>query len=371
MIKVLVVGQTPPPYGGQAMMIQRLVNARFKSVEILHIRMAFSDQVKSIGKVSFKKVWHLFDIIYQVYKIRLSQKKLVLYYPPAGPDKTPIIRDLVMLFFIRPLFSKTVYHYRAAGISDYLSTRSALFQFICKKVYGKPDIAVQLSLLNPEDGAYFGAKRVMSITNGLEDEAQSYLPFKRELRDNTRIQVLFVGVLREDKGLSVLVDALHILKQKGVANVSAVIMGEFTSTEYQSEIRSLLEKYELSSSVSFIGNQINTAKWKCFAESDLLCFPTYFNSESFGNVIVEAMMFQLPVIATNWRGIPDIVTEETGLLAPIKDAKAIAEKLELLIADKELRLKMGAKGRERFLEKFTLPQHLNKMEEMFLSLEHA
>jgi len=368
MIKVLVVGQTPPPYGGQAMMIQRLVNARFEQVEILHVRMAFSDQVKSIGKVSLRKVWHLFEIIFKVYKIGLSQKKLVLYYPPAGPDRTPIIRDLIMLFFIKPLFYKRVYHYRAAGISDYLKTRSSLFQFICKRIYGNPDIAIQLSLLNPKDGAYFGAKRIIAITNGLEDEALNYLPFKREFRDNAQIKILFVGVLREDKGLTVLIEALNILKQKGITNISVVVMGEFTSMGYETQIKAKLESCQLHNSVLFVGNQISKAKWNYFAEADILCFPTFFNSESFGNVILEAMMFQLPVIATDWRGIPDIVTNETGFLTPIKSELAIADKIEVLMNDKELRLKMGTKGRERYLKKFTLPQHLHEMESMFLSL---
>jgi glycosyltransferase involved in cell wall biosynthesis len=365
MVKVLVVGQTPPPYGGQAMMIQRLVNAKFKHVEIKHVRLAFSDGMKQVGRVSFHKITHLFSIIWQVYKVRFSEKKLVLYYPPAGPDTAPIIRDLILLFFIKPLFYKTIYHFRAAGISEYLQRKPKWFQWMCKTIYGKPDIGIQLSLRNPADAAYFGAKKIVCIPNGLEDDALSYLPLER--KNTGKVNILFVGVLREDKGLNCLVDALDVLQKKGMQNFSLTVMGDFTSKEYEAEIKKKIAAYKLESFIEFVGVKIKVEKWKCFLNADMLCFPSYFNSESFGNVVVEAMMFQLPVIATEWRGIPDIVTEQTGFLVPIKNAEALAEKIEILIGNSALRLQMGKKARQRFVSEYSLDGHLSKMETVLLS----
>jgi glycosyltransferase involved in cell wall biosynthesis len=369
MVKVLVVGQTPPPHLGQAMMIQRLVSAQFDQVQIKHVRLAFSDEARAIGRISFKKIFHLFVIIYKIYKIRFSENNLILYYPPAGPNTAPVIRDLILLFFIRPFFPKTIYHFRAAGISEYLKGKSNFFQFISKKIYGTPDIGVQLSSLNPKDAEYFNAKKIVFIPNGLEDDALSYLPFNRQPDDGRSVEILFVGILREDKGLSYLVSALYLLKQKGVTNFRLTVMGGFNTEDYKLELMDRIASYDLGNYISFVGSQTGQAKWDNFSKADFLCFPTFFNSESFGNVLLEAMMFQLPVIATAWRGVPDIVTDETGFLIPIKNADILADKISLFLTDSSLRLKMGEQARKRFLEMYSLKQHLVQMEKMFLSLK--
>jgi glycosyltransferase involved in cell wall biosynthesis len=75
------------------------------------------------------------------------------------------------------------------------------------------------------------------------------------------------------------------------------------------------------------------------------------------------MMFELPVVSTIWRGIPDIVVEgETGLLVPVKDAGALADSLGDLLSQPKMAEQMGKKGRERFLSTYTLDKHLLAME---------
>lgn len=368
MVKVLVVGQTPPPYGGQAMMIERLANGVYQGIKIYHVRMAFSDQVKSIGKFSFHKIKHLFTLIRKIYGIRIREKHLILYYPPAGPDFNPIIRDLILLFFVRPFFKKTVYHFRAAGISEYLQTKSKFFQSLCKTIYGSPNVGIQLSALNPKDADYFCAKKVIYVPNGLEDEALNYLPITRLKKDTDIINLLFVGVLREDKGLTCLVKALQLLNTSGTQNFNLTVMGDFTSDSYRKEVTELLREYGLTEKVQFVGTKTKSDKWDCFLAADMLCFPTFFNSESFGNVLLEAMMFELPVIATFWRGIPDIVNENTGILVQINNEKQLAEGIKKLIVDNQLRLQMGKNGRAKYLEQYSLKKHLLKMENVFLNI---
>jgi glycosyltransferase involved in cell wall biosynthesis len=109
-------------------------------------------------------------------------------------------------------------------------------------------------------------------------------------------------------------------------------------------------------------------KWQLFAKMDVMCFLSHYSAESFGNAVLEAMIWEMPVIATAWRGIQDlIVDQETGFLVPIQDAHAAAEKASLLIADRGLRIRLGKKGRERFLKEFTLEKHLKRMENAILS----
>ena len=165
--KILVIGQTPPPFAGQAMMIQRLVNANYPDIEIHHVRMAFSGNAKTIGRFRFRKIFHMFYIVSAALRLRLKHKISALYYPPAGPNLVPILRDLFILSLVRPFFRKTVFHFRAAGISDYLNERSWLKR-LAKYVYQTPDISIQLSNLNPADGEYFDlSKRIEKVMSYL------------------------------------------------------------------------------------------------------------------------------------------------------------------------------------------------------------
>jgi len=360
--KILVVGQTPPPYMGQAMMIDRLVKAQFDSIEIYHVRMSFSDSIKTIGTFNFKKVLHLFEIIWKVLLVKFSKQVDTLYYPPAGPNRTPIIRDIIMLSIIRIFFKHVIYHFRAAGISDYLAHQPKFFRLLAKRAYGSPTVSIQLSGLNPADGKYFNSDRICIIPNGIEDAAIPYLPLHRN--NQGLVNILFVGVLREDKGVSVLIEAANLLK-KQADNFQITLLGEFVSSDYEHAVSSNIKKYNLEKHISFLGVKTGPAKWYHYRNAQIFCFPSYFESESFGNVVVEAMMFELPVVSTLWRGIPDIIVEgETGYLVPVKNPRMIAERLYSLLTDPLLREEMGKKGRQRYLTSFSLQSHLKAMEEV-------
>ncbi len=78
---------------------------------------------------------------------------------------------------------------------------------------------------------------------------------------------------------------------------------------------------------------------------DLLVLPS--RSEPFGLVLIEAMGMGLPVVATRIDGPTEIVTDETGILVDVDDARGLADAILELAADRERRERMGAAGRAR------------------------
>jgi glycosyltransferase involved in cell wall biosynthesis len=82
-------------------------------------------------------------------------------------------------------------------------------------------------------------------------------------------------------------------------------------------------------------------------------------------VNLEAMQFSLPIVTTFEGGIPDVVDNEvTGFLVPQKNIDILAEKLEILIQNPDLRQQMGEAGRKRYEEKFTLDKFERRMVEI-------
>jgi colanic acid/amylovoran biosynthesis glycosyltransferase len=89
-------------------------------------------------------------------------------------------------------------------------------------------------------------------------------------------------------------------------------------------------------------------------------------SEGFCNAVLEAQAMQLPVVASDADGLPENVAHgQTGFIVPRRNPAALADKLALLAGDMELRRKMGAAGRARVEDCFTLPQQIAAFDRFF------
>src|SRR5207247_9173249 len=118
-------------------------------------------------------------------------------------------------------------------------------------------------------------------------------------------------------------------------------------------VAGLVAEASMGDAVSYVGPKYGEEKMRIMAESDIFVFPSF--QECLPLVILEAMSSSLPVVATGQGGIPDLVEDGvTGFLVPVGDAAAVADRLATLIQQPGLRATMGDKGRERFLERFTL-----------------
>ena len=108
-------------------------------------------------------------------------------------------------------------------------------------------------------------------------------------------------------------------------------------------------------------------KYLEFQKADIFVFPSF--NDAFPLVILEAMQFSLPVISTFEGSIPDIIIDNvTGFLVETHNAYRLAERIAILLKDKDLRIEMGKKGYERFINNFTLSHFENNMNKTFQSI---
>jgi glycosyltransferase involved in cell wall biosynthesis len=165
----------------------------------------------------------------------------------------------------------------------------------------------------------------------------------------------------------VLLEATRILARHR-RDFAIWFVGQFAPA-FERTARGFCREHGLDDMVSFLGPLTGDAKWDRFRRSHILCFPSFFESESFGNVAVEAMMFGLPVVGTRWRGIPDVIDDGvTGLFVPVQDAAALAGRSRAVDTRPRLRLTLGSAGRKKYLEEFTIERHLERLEEFLYDL---
>jgi glycosyltransferase involved in cell wall biosynthesis len=168
-----------------------------------------------------------------------------------------------------------------------------------------------------------------------------------ELREgHDRPIVLFVGRLIYYKGAEVLVRAM--------ASVDAdlVMIG---SGPLERSLRELAAEMNVADRVTFLGGQPFEELKAWYHAADVFCLPSIARSEAFGLVQLEAHAAGTPVVSTDLTtGVPFANQhEETGLVVPPDDPRALAEALQALVDDDSLRELYGARALERVRAGFT------------------
>lgn len=144
-------------------------------------------------------------------------------------------------------------------------------------------------------------------------------------------EVLFAGRLSPEKGILELVEAANGMK--------LVVAGDGPLRD------------RVPGALGFVPHH---ALGPLYARAAVVAVPSH--REGFGVVCAEAMAYGRPVVAGAVGGLLDLVADgETGLLVPPRDVPALRGALERLLADPELRRRMGEAGRERVREHFAWP----------------
>lgn len=357
------MGQIPPPVHGQALAIARLVRARFDQIELHHVPMDFSDSVAEIGRVRVGKILRLIRLIWRVLKVRFTTRSRVLYYPPAGPNLVPVLRDLLFLSVVRPFFPTVVLDLHAGGLQDMEARLPPPIRPLFRRAYHGASLVIQKYPQDPE-AAILPARRRCVVPYGIPDVFPRFHGIEP---DRDTFTVLYVGLVVGSKGVWTLLRAISMLHERGL-EVRAVIVGEFGSGSAESEWVKLLEMPGVRSRVRHTGRLTGDDKWREFRRADVFCFPSHYENEAFPISIIEAMQFGLPVVGSDWRGIPHLVEDgTTGFVVPPREPLTVAKHLQTLAANPDIRRRMGARARESFLERYTADAYLKAMESALLS----
>lgn len=176
------------------------------------------------------------------------------------------------------------------------------------------------------------------------------------------IHLLFVGRLVRRKGVDVLLQAMALLPDE----VSLRVVGDGPCrVDLERSARAMGLGYR----VRFDGGIPDDALASRFDECDILVLPAVTDAkgdtEGLGVVLIEALTYGKPVIASDIGGIPDIVrNEETGLLVNPGDADALAAAISRMAADPSLRERLVANGRahiERYFSWDAIVRDLSRL----------
>jgi colanic acid/amylovoran biosynthesis glycosyltransferase len=203
-------------------------------------------------------------------------------------------------------------------------------------------------------------------------DTEFWRPDSSRRRTSGGLQILCVASFEEVKGHTYLVAACKRLAEQGV-DFTCHLVGEGPRRRH---IEEQIAACQLTARFKLHGALPRPAVRELLAASDvfvLASVPTREGKrEGIPVVLMEAMSCGLPVIASDLSGIPELVSNQvTGLLVPPGDDCLLAEALQTLEEQPELRIRMGRAGRERILSDFNLEKNALELLELFKSTRAA
>lgn len=210
--------------------------------------------------------------------------------------------------------------------------------FVSKAIATSSDIAAEVRATRLGD-------RVVVVPNAV--------PFPVHWNAALDGPVVAIGRLNEWKGHDVLIEAIAILRRRGL-EVAVEIAGDaYPGQERRAgELRALALERGVDDLVQFLGYVDDTGA--LLARAGMFVLPSV-RPEPFGLVLVDAMARGVASIATDAGGPRDIVRDgETGLLVPRADASALADAIARLHADAGLRARLGAAAAVDVRDRFSI-----------------
>lgn len=156
------------------------------------------------------------------------------------------------------------------------------------------------------------------------------------------LRVIFAGRMVKDKGVLDVIEAAEILREKYQGKVEFVLCGSLSSNSFAVK-KEELDRLCDGVYIKYLGYCEDMTSQ--FARSDIMCFPSYYR-EGVPKAVLEASAAGLPVITCDSIGCRDTVKDGVnGFLVKPNSPKEVAEKLDILLSNSELRKKMGRESR--------------------------
>jgi glycosyltransferase involved in cell wall biosynthesis len=401
-MKLLVFAHTPPPHHGQSYAVKLMLDnfggdrrkAQFRNqpvnhfgIECYHVNARFSKTIEEIGEFQLGKILLLLYYCLQAVWCRLRYGVDNFFYIPAPGKSIALYRDWLVMLVCRPFYKHVIFNWRAVGLGKWLEVAvPPPIRSFTYRLMRDADLSIVLSDLNRHDAEKLTARRIITVVGGIPDPCpqfetelhprrvarvqtwQSILssdPAARSAPDSDKtVNVLYLALVSREKGVFDAVESIAQANENFPLRFRLTVIGGFASKTEEAELQELIRQRRLETDVEILGFVSAERKFQALRDADIFCFPTYYSAEGQPANLIEALAFGLPIVATRWRAIPEMVPPDyPGLVDPKSPAQLAAALRRIAPLDQSAML------RELFVRRFTIERHIAAMAKAIRSVE--
>lgn len=306
---------------------------------------------------------HGLSLLASLVRLAAARRPALAYFTCAG-SWSLFTRDLALIRLSRLLGMRTLVHLRG-GDPAAVFGRDPLTRWLSRRALGGADTVVLLTRsLEARARDLFPAK-AKYLPNMVDDAVFAAAAAARPPRVEGVFRVLHLATQSPAKGTYDILEAFRLIKDSHPALV-ADLVGK-AAPEHEAEIDRRIREYGLGGRVRLHPEISGDARWEFFRAADLFLFPSH--TEGFPNVVLEAMAFGLPVIATDVGNIREMIGWEgdapAGVLLEGSDPVSppeIAAHLARMAGDATECARLGAQGRHRVKSEYSTHAVIPKIE---------
>jgi glycosyltransferase involved in cell wall biosynthesis len=240
---------------------------------------------------------------------------------------------------------------------------------ILKFAHNMKNIAVIFQ--NDEDKSIFINNNIIGDSHAYKIKGSgvdlNVFNYESEPGENS-IRVLFTGRMLRDKGVVELFEAACMLKQSYLGKIQFLICGDIDNNP-NSLTKEDVESFYDGDYIQYLGYR--TDIHELLKQSHIFAFPSYYR-EGIPKSLIEACAVGRPIITTDSVGCKDcVINGYNGFCIPIKNSKMLAEKLEILVNNKQMRIAMGLNSRKLAEQEFSIETVVKKHLEIYDALLEA
>ncbi len=206
------------------------------------------------------------------------------------------------------------------------------------------------------------SQKTVTVYNGISCEQQKFSPFDKKENNKYDINISITASLVTNKGHKYLFEALPKLSSIG-KKIRLTVIGD---GPLKKELNNYAKELGIEEKIDFLGKIDNVNS--VIKNTDIFVLPS-IEREGLSVSVIEALCHSLPVVASNIGGLPELIEDGVnGFLVNPKDPDALAEKIKILVTDKNKRKKMGREGKRKFSKKFDVKGMIQRIDELYTSL---